>query len=195
MANAKATPQSTFEGFSVSHAAILDGTTGADEADIYGIREGSLDVDTDQYDNTGDDTVLSSWGWVNFANLSIKSGYIPLEVVALLSGTPFVSAGTGPSATWSAPLWNEKSMNQPTFPVRLQIPSKDALGAPRVFDIILYKVQFAPIAFEGPSYKDGLVVSYSGKAMMSDYDEKGVALSERAVGRLIFSNPDAPAGP
>lgn len=189
MADLKANPRSTFEGFSVSHAAILNGATGADQADIYGIREGSLDVDTDQFDNTGDDTVLSSWGWVNFANLSVKSGYMPLEVITLLSGSTLASSGTGDTATWAVPLWNEKAMNQPALPVRLRIPSKDALGAPRLFDIILYKVQFAPFALEGPSYKDGLVVSYSGKAMMSDYDEKGTALTERAVGRLLWSVP------
>lgn len=187
MAEVKANPRATFEGFSVTHAAILNGTTGAEQADIYGIREGSLDVDTDQFDNTGDDTVLSTWGWVNFANISIKSGYIPLEVISLLSGTPFVSSGAAGSETWQAPLWNEKSMNQPALPVKLRIPSKDALGNPRNFEIILYKVQFAPIALEGPSYKDGLVLSYSGKAMMSDYDEKGVALTERAIGRLLWS--------
>lgn len=189
MADLKANPKNTFEGFSVSHAAILNGTTGADQADIYGIREGSLDVDTDQYDNTGDDTVLSSWNWVNFANLSIKSGYIPLEVVTLLSGSTLASSGTADTTTWSVPLWNEKAMNQPALPVRLSIPSKDALGKPRIFDIILYKVQFAPISFEGPSYKDGLVCSYAGRALLSDYDEKGAPLAERAVGRLLWSIP------
>lgn len=189
MADALANAKNTFEGFSVSHAAILNGTTGADDADIYGIREGTLDVDSDTFDNTGDDTVLSSWGWVNFANLSISSGYIPLEVISMLSGSTIASSGTAEATTWSIPLWNEASMNQPALPVRLRIPSKDASGAPRLFDIILYKVQFAPFAFEGPAYKDGLVINYTGKAMLSNYDEKGAALTERAVGRLLWSIP------
>jgi hypothetical protein len=52
-------------------------------------------------------------------------------------------------------------------------------------DIILYSVQFNPIAFDGPSYKNGLVVNYSGKALMSSVDEKGAALAENAIGRII----------
>lgn len=189
MTAATSDPLTTFEGFSVSHAAILDGSTGADEVDIYGIREGTLDVDSDTFDNTGDDAVLSSWGWVNFANLTIQSGYIPLEMVAKISGTDMVSAGTGATATWTIPLWNEKSFNQPAFPVRLRIPSKTAAGDPRLFDIILYKVQFAPFSFTGPTYKDGLVVSYTGKAVLSEFDEKGGSLTDRAVGRMLWSIP------
>ena len=64
-----------FEAFSVSHAAILDGTTGAESADIYGVRQGSVSVNSDSYDNTGDDAVLSNWFWFNYAEISISSGW------------------------------------------------------------------------------------------------------------------------
>jgi hypothetical protein len=70
-----------FEAFSVSHAAILNGTTGAEEADIYGVREGSVSVDSDSYDNTGDDAVLSNWFWFNYAEVTISSGYVPFNVI------------------------------------------------------------------------------------------------------------------
>jgi hypothetical protein len=180
------TPTTIIEGFSVSHAAILDGVTAATEvADIYGIREGTIDVDTDSYDNTGDNTVLSTWSWINFATLSITSGYVPMAVLALLSGSTLVSSGATDSTAFSLPLWNEKSMNQPTRPVLIRVPSKDSAGTPRRFDIILYKVQFNPFSFDGPSYKDGLALNYSGKALMSSTDEVGTALTDRAVGRLI----------
>jgi len=179
----------TFEGFSLSHAAILDGETAAETADIYGIREGSLEVDTDSYDNTGDDAVLSSWSWINFANLSVTSGFVSLELLSLLQGTPIVSSGVAPAETFSAPLWNEKSTNQPFRPVLIRVPSKDSDGVPRRFDIILYKVQFGPISFDGPTYRDGMAVSYTGKALMSDKDELGAALTERAIGRLISAPP------
>lgn len=182
-----AAPTTTIEGFSLSHAAILDGTSGAETADIYGIREGTLDVDTDSFDNTGDNTVLSSWSWINFATVSVKSGYIPLSLVALLSGSTITSSGTDAATTYSLPLWNEKSMNQATRPMLIRVPSKDSAGTPRLFDIILYKVSFAPITFDGPTYKDGLAVNYSGKALMSDHDEKGTVLTEKAIGRLISS--------
>lgn len=180
-----ANPTTIVEGFSVSHAAILDGSTSAELADIYGIREGTLDVDTDSFDNTGDDAVLSSWSWINFATVSITSGYIPFEVIALLSGSAMVSSGTGAATSYSLPLWNEKSMNQPSRPMLIRVPSKDSLGTPRLFDIILYKVAFAPITFDGPTYKDGLALNYSGKALLSNTDEKGAPLADRAVGRLI----------
>lgn len=183
-----ASPTTIIEGFSISHAAILNGTTPVLEvADIYGVREGTLDVDTDSYDNTGDDTVLSSWSWINFATVSIKSGYIPFEVIALLSGATLVSTGTAAATQYSLPLWNYKSMNQPTRPVLLRIPSKDSLGAVRTFDIVLYKVQFNPITFDGPTYKDGMALNYGGKALLSGVDETGVALAEKAVGRLVSS--------
>lgn len=173
------------EGFSVSHAAILDGSTGAEAADIYGVREASLDVDTDSYDNTGDDTVLSTWSWFNYATLSVQSGYVPFALISTLTGAAVTSSGTGSNAYYNMPLWNEAALNQPVRPVLIRIPAKTSGGTPRVLDIILYKVQFAPITFDGPSYKNGLLLNYSGKALMADTDEAGAPLTERAVGRLL----------
>lgn len=176
-----------FEGFSVSHAAILDGSTGAESADIYGIREGSIEVDTDSFDNTGDDTVLSTWNWFNFATVSITSGFIPFATVALLTGTTITSSGTGDTTKYELPLWNEKSLNVAPRPVLIRVPSKDSDGLARNLDFILYKVQFEPISFDGPAYKDGLVLNYAGKALMSEKDETGVAIGggDRAIGRLV----------
>lgn len=182
------------EGFSVSHAAILDGTTGAESADIYGVREASVEVDTDSYDNTGDDAVLSSWQWFNFATLTVQSGFIPFDLAAMLSGTTLTTEGAGADEQVSMPLWNQNSLNTPTRPVLIRIPSKiTAPGAvSRVLDVVLFKVQFAPLSFDGPSYKDGLVISYSGKAVMSDVDEKGQPLVERSIGRLVSAPASAP---
>lgn len=178
-------PAPIVEGFSLSHAAILDGTTGAELADIYGVREATIEVDTDSFDNTGDDSVLSSWQWFNFATLSVKSGYIPLDLAALLAGTTLTTSGAVGSETVSMPLWSKNSLNTPTRPVLIRIPSKDSGGAVRTLDVVLFKVQFAPISLEGPSYKDGLVTSYSGKAVMSSVDEKGGTLAEPSIGRIV----------
>lgn len=177
----------TVEGFSISHAAILDGTTGAQatDGDIYGIRSGSLEVDTGTYDNTGDDSVLSTWSWFNFATVTVQAGYIPFKLVALLSGATMTSTGSGDNAEFSLPLWAEKSLNTPTRPMLIRVPSKDRNGNVRNLDIVLYKVQFQPISFDGPTYKDGLLANYSGKALMADLDEKGDALTDRAIGRLL----------
>ena len=177
----------TVEAFSLSHVGILDGTTGAQINDLFGVREASLEVDTDSFDNTGDNTVLSTWNWFNFATLSVKSGFIGFDTYALLSGNTLTTSGSGAAMSVSAPLWNESSLNTPTRPVLVRMPSKDSTGAIRTLDIILYKCQFGSISLDGPQYKDGLVVSYTAKAVMSSTDEKGAALPDRAIGRLISS--------
>jgi hypothetical protein len=177
----------TVEGFSLSHAAILDGTTGAEEVDgdIYGIRSGSMDVTSDSYDNTGDDAVLSSWFWFNYANVSVQAGYVPFETIAMLSGSTVTSSGAAPGDYYSIPLWNEKSLNQPAKPMLIRVPSKDSEGVSRTLDFVLFKVQFQPISFDGPSYKDGLLLNYAGRALPHNKDEKGVVLDEKAIGRLV----------
>lgn len=179
------------EAFSVSHAAILDGTTGAETAGVYGVRDGTVEIDSDTYSNTGDDAILSVWNWFNMATVTITSGFLPFDMVALLTGGTITSSGTAPNDYWNLPLWNIGSLNQPTRPVLLRAPSKDSAGNPRSLDFVLYKVQFQPIKFDGPSYKNGLAISYTGQALMSAVDEKGVALSEKAVGRLV-SRPRVP---
>jgi hypothetical protein len=176
-----------FEGFSVSHAAILDGTTGAEavDGDVYGIRSGSIELDTDSYDNTGDDSVLSTWFWFNYATVTIQSGYVPYQLIALIAGTTVSSSGTAPADYYSIPLWNEDINNTISRPLLIRVPSKDSAGALRTLDFVLYKVQFQPFSFDGPTYKDGLLLNYSGRALMSTTDEKGNVLAKRAVGRLV----------
>jgi hypothetical protein len=188
-------PTRVFEGFSISHAGILNGTTGAEEAlgDIYGVRDGSLDVDTDSYDNTGDEAVLSTWSWFNFATVTVQAGYVPFDLIGLIAGDVVVSSGTAPADYYNVPMWSEKSLNQPRRPMLLRVPSKNAAGTPRSFDFVLYAVQFDPFGFDGPTYKDGLLLNYSGRALMSSVDEAGVSLGtgNRAIGRLVNRPPTA----
>jgi hypothetical protein len=182
-----------FEGFSISHAAILNGTTGAEETagDIYGVREGSLEPDQDSYDNTGDDAVLSTWYWFNFATVTIQAGFVPFELIALLTGDTLVSSGAAPNDYYSLPLWSEASLNQARRPMLIRVPSKDNDGVIRQMDFILYSVQFQPFSFDGPSYKNGLLLNYSGRALLSTKDEKGATLTlathgaTKAIGRLV----------
>lgn len=184
----------TVEGFSLSHAAILDGATGLEEdfGDIYGIRSGSMELDQDSYDNTGDDTILSTWYWANKVNLTIQGGYIPFQTLALLSGSVVSSSGTGANETFALPLWEENTMNSQPRPMLIRVPSKDRDGVTRVLDFILFKVQFQPFSFDGPSYKEGLLLNYNGSALFSDTDEKGQPVLDsrtnqptKAVGRLL----------
>jgi len=177
------------EGFSISHAAILDGATGAELAngDIYGVREGSVELDMDSYDNTGDDVVLSTWYWFNFATITVQAGYVPFSLLATLSGTTLVSSGVAPADYYTLPLWDTASLNTTTRPMLVRVPSKDSAGVTRNLDIVLYKVQFQPFSFDGPSYKNGLLLNYVGKALVSSVSETGAALGggARAVGKLV----------
>ena len=181
------------EGFSLTHAAILNGTTGAEEVDgdIYGVRSGTLAVDTGNYDNTGDDFVLSSWNWFNFATVTIQAGYIPFDTIALLAGTTVTSSGAGTDDYYSMQLWEETSLNTPPRPMLIRVPAKDKDGVIRTLDFVLYRVNFGPISFDGPSYKSGLLLNYTGRAVMSDKDEQGLPILDKngiprkAIGRII----------
>lgn len=182
------------EGFSLSHAAILNGTTGAEDVngDIYGIRSGSIELDTDSFDNTGDDTVLSTWYWFNKATVTVQSGYLPFETVALLANGKVTSSGTAPNDYYSMNLWEERSLNVTPRPMLIRVPAKDKDGVLRTLDFVLYKVVFQPITFDGPTYKDGLLVNYTGTALMSSKTETGAnvldsvtGLPSRAIGRVI----------
>jgi len=175
------------EGFSLTHAAILDGTTGAEEVngDIYGVRTGTIAADTGNYDNTGDDAVLSSWFWFNFATVTVQAGYVPFDTIALLAGATVTTSGTTPNDYFTLPLWEETSLNQPPRPMLIRVPAKDKDGNIRTLDFVLYKVQFGPFNFDGPAYKAGLLLNYTGRAVMSDKDEAGVTLAKKAIGRLL----------
>ena len=180
---------STVEGFSLSHAGILNGTTGAEEAggDIYGIRSGSLELDQDSYDNTGDDAILSTWFWANKVNVTIQAGYISFATWSLMSGSKIKSSGSAATGTFEMPLWEDRQMNAVARPMLLRIPSKDMEGNVRELDIVLYKVQFQPINFEGPSYKEGLLVNYNGSALKSTVDEKGQPVVDSVTGQPTSS--------
>lgn len=282
----------TVEGFSVTHAAILDGTTAVTETDIYGVRTASITPDTQSVDNTGDDAVLSTWNLFNYGTLTIESGFIGFDLYAKLSGTtvdvggtataatvlftPAAAGGTGSGnafdysgsaadATFtidgntvtlntdlgnlagvvaavdaalpaaytvaaagsqvriaaatpgtgtiavagadaaavtgtpgytntaganaseiSVPLWQEDCGNQPPRPALVRMASRDALGNPLALDVLLYKVQLGPVTFAGPAYRTGLTASYTGRILLSGFDEKGNAIAgKKRCGRLI----------
>lgn len=179
-----------FEGFSLTRAAILNGTTGAEQAvsgQFYGCRTGSITVTEGNYDNTGDDTVLSKWYWFDYAAVTVDLGYISFATISLISGAQYYSSGTSPNDYWTVPLWTTSSVNQPTRPMLVRALSKDSAGAIRTLDFVLYKVQFAPFNFTGPAYKAGIMMSYAGTALKSPVDEVGNPLGEAAIGRLVSS--------
>jgi len=178
---------STVEGFSISHAAIISATTGLEETygDIYGVNSGSLDLQVGSYSNEGDDSILSIWDWVEMANIQVQAGYISFQLMALLTGSTLSSSGSGTGIRYDIPLWEEDSFNVANRPMRVRVPSKDSNSNTRLIDVILFSVKFAPISFNGPAYKDGLKVNYTGKALLSATNEAGVTLAKRAVGRIM----------
>jgi hypothetical protein len=185
------------EGFSLSHAEILDGVktfavaaaayASGDAFDIYGVNQASLDPDTDDFQNEGDDVIMSDWSWLNWADLEVQAGYLSFPLIGTLTGQTVSSAGAGDSQTFGLDLWHEDSMNVAPKPMIIVMPSKTKDGLVRKLVIGLYKVQFAPITFDGPEYKEGLKVNYNGKALMADKDEVGVAFvdGKKKVGRLL----------
>lgn len=180
-------PSQPLEAFSLSHAAILNGTTGLEEVngDIYGVNNGSLTPNADSYENEGDDQVLSTWEWINYFEVEVQAGYIPFVLVALLTGEPIVSSGVAPNDYYEIEPWTDRGFNSVRKPMYLRMPSKWADGTTRTFEAVLYTVQFAPITFDGPAYKDGLKVNYNGKSLLSGFTEKGVALTTyKSIGRL-----------
>jgi hypothetical protein len=115
----------------------------------------------------------------------VQAGYIPFDTIALLSGGTIESSGTGVNDYYSMQLWEETSLNTPPRPMLVRVPAKDKDGVVRTLDFVLYRVNFGPISFDGPSYKSGLLLNYTGRAVMSDKDETGTALPKKAIGRLI----------
>lgn len=182
------------EAFSLIAASILNGTTGAEAQPIYGIRTGTLSANISQFDNTGNDRVLSHWVWSDYATVTIESGYIPFPMYSSITGTTITSSGAAGADYYALPLWDYNSLNQPTQSMRLRSASKDSLGQVRTFDIILYKVQFNPINFTGPAYKTGLTFSCSGTALYSQYDEVGNTLTNLCIGRIVSSPGQAGFG-
>jgi hypothetical protein len=184
-----------FEGFSLSHAAILNGTTGAEGATVYGVRNGTISTDQGNFENTGDDVVLSEHFWINFANVTIEEGYIPFSTIAYITGTNVTSSGIAGADYYAIPLWTLASMNQVTQPLAIRVPAKDAGGQIRTLDFVLYRVQFQPFNFTGPSYKTGLTCSIAGRALFSTVNEVGQSLpasyggtsgsAGNAIGRLV----------
>jgi hypothetical protein len=186
----------TYEGFSLSHAAILNGTTGAESATLYSVRNGTIAVDSGNYDNTGDDVVKSEWFWINYANITIEAGFVTFATLAQLTGTSISSSGAAPNDYYALPLWTINSMNQPRAPLAVRVPSKDSLGNIRTLDFVFYNVAFQPFTFTGPSYKNGLTCSIVGRALMSTVNEIGQALPSNypeSIGRMI-SQPGAVTG-
>jgi hypothetical protein len=95
------------------------------------------------------------------------------------------SSGTAPNDYYSLPLWSLGSLNTSPKPMLIRVPSRDSAGVVRTMEFVLFRVQFGPMSFDGPTFKDGLKLNYHGRAVVSQVDEKGTALVDPAIGRLV----------
>lgn len=184
-------PNPNVTSFSLSHAAILDGETTAELADLFGVNEGSLELESDSYDRTGDDAILSTTRWITKGTLSLKTNYVPLDLMASLYGTPVVSGAEG----LTIQMWTESAMNIKPYPVVVQAPGEDEDGNLNTMKFVLYKVKFGQISFDQfMSYKEGLAVDLSGDALLSDKDEVGSDFADglgKRIGKIVISDPVA----
>lgn len=99
-------PQNIIEAFSVSHAQILlpgqsflDALISAynEDTDVYGVNSASLEPDQGDYDNEGDDTIMSTWSWINKANVAVQAGYLSYPLISKLSGRPLDTIAARPA--------------------------------------------------------------------------------------------------
>lgn len=177
--------------FSLRHAGILDGETSATEAaDLFGVNDGSLELESDIYERTGDDRILSTTRWITKGTLSLSTNYIPFDLIAFLYGVPVVSGADGITQQ----LWAEKAMNIRPRPVVLEAPGEDENGIPFTIRIVLYKVKFGQMSFDQfMAYKEGLAVSFEGDALLSDTDEMGQNFTDglgARIGKIVAVNLD-----
>lgn len=189
------------EGFSLTHAQILDGATKFEDAlglvpaedyDIFGVSNAGIDVDTDDFANEGDDVVQSFWEWVNFAEIEVEAGYVSFSLISKMTGRVISSSGTGDAEILGLDLWHEEDFNVAPKPMLIRMLAKEETGKIRTMDIGLYKVQFAPISFDGPEYKEGLRINYGGRGLMARNNETGAVFADgkRRMAKLI-SRPRA----
>ena len=154
------------------------------------MRNGTISTDQGNFENTGDDVVLSEHFWINFCNVTIEEGFIPFQTIAAITGSNISSSGAAGADFYAIPLWTIASMNQPTWPMAIRVPAKDTLGQIRTLDFILYRVQFQPFNFTGPSYKTGLSCSIAGRGLFSTVNELGTSIANTTnggsqIGRLV----------
>lgn len=185
------TPNKQVEVFSISHAAILTGTkdaesVGAEETygDFYGVDSGSISVNMGTYKNTGDNQTKSVWKYAEDADIEIRGGFIPFDLINLIFGATISSSGSGANLRWDIPFLQESWNNVAPRPILIRCPSKDSQGNVRDFDIVIYKVNFGPIKIEGLAYKEGVKVTWGGTAVMTTINEAGNTVAN-AIGRLV----------
>lgn len=182
-----------FEGFSLDRAAMLDGSTGAEDGQLYGAQSITLTPDVTASEMIADDDQIGLWFSLNKAVLQVTAGFLPFSVLAAMQGVSVSSFGSSPDDYYGLPMITQYGLNRKSVPVAFRMASRNDYGATRSLVVVLYAVQIGQIEFTGMQYKNGLVVSYTGTVTYSSTDEAGNALAIEEIGRIV-SESGAPAG-
>lgn len=182
------------EGFSLDRAALLDGATGAEDAQLYGAQQVSVAPQVSLSDMAADDVEWGTWNQVDRAVITVTGGFLPFATLAALTGYRVASSGASPEDYYALALWPEYGANRPAVPLALRASGRDADGHPRTLTFVLYKVRLAVVDFTGTSYKTGLGASYAGTVLFSSTDERGNALAAPEIGRLVSGPGGGPGG-
>lgn len=191
------TPDLFIEGFSISHVSILNpqqlGTT-ADEIDLYGVRQASIQANIETEEEYSNSVAIGSWSSVGTLDVSVESGYISLELMSRMMGIVHPpTAGMAPETVKQIlPLYPKGSQRLGFVSMLFRMPARDAYGNRMDMDFLLYRVKVSTMEFGGFSYKDGLSVSYTAKAFLSDRDETLAILDRPAFGRLLIAGANDP---
>lgn len=183
------TPNLFLEGFSISHVAIIDPydpTPEMRDGDLYGVRSASIEANVDSVDEFSNDVAIGMWNSVSTLDISVTSGYVSLDFLARLNGSSPPTGGLVPETVEQRHEYLPvRSLNHQFVSMLFRVPAKDKNGYPMYLDFVLYRVKLAPVSFGEMSYKEGLEVSYSGKAFLSRVDETGQDLDRPAFGYLL----------
>lgn len=207
---ASATNALQLEGFSITHAGILSPGTDAEQGVLYGVRSAQITAQWISALIQSDDWVIGSWNAPGTVTVAIEGGFMPLDVLATLTGTsvsgseagalqdqslqdildqlgiPLLDEGLG---GFAVPLWTQHVVG--ALPLIFRASGKDSGGNVRTLQFLAYLAQFGPVTFDGPAYKNGLTVSYNASLILSAEDETGSPLPDRAYGRLMAMPPGA----
>jgi hypothetical protein len=176
-------PAPAFESFSVSHAAILAGT-GTEVQPLFAVRSGQVSLRTSSVSSLSDDQEIATWNVMIAADVSVTGGFIPYSTIALLVSAPVSSQAVSGGTAWSQPLYVQQMLAGLEVPLYLAATSRNALGARRALQIVLYRVRISTVQAAPAAYKEGLTVTFTGTALPSGADEAGNSLADLEIGRM-----------
>lgn len=186
----------TNEGFSLDRVSVLNGTTGAEQAQLYGAQQITMSPALTLSDMQADDEEYGTWAMLSKVQLQVTNGFLSFSTIDLLAGPGVAvqSSGLSPADYYGLPLWTQYQHNQPSVPLVFRMASADEFGiGVRSMTFVLYKVQLSVLDFTGIVYKTGLQVNYAGTILFSSFDEQGNALASPEMGRVV-SAAGHPAG-